>query len=163
MKFRISIVFISILFLSTSSFIHSGIHKSLKADCSHDYANKLSVETKSTVNLLCNSLHLETKLRLEVVIVPLLDQLTEEEYAVKYFQKFAQTDSSFPEYGIVVLISFSDRKIRIELGKVAATRMSNSEAKEIIEKDFIPYFRQGQLNPGVSNGVKAIVDWYSVH
>ncbi|MBM9498696.1 TPM domain-containing protein [Leptospira sp. 201903071] len=163
MKFGILLFLYFALFLSPFSFLYSGIQKSLKTDCAHDYANKLSVETKSTVNLLCNSLYMETKLRLEVVIVALLDNLTEEEYAVKYFQKYSQNDMSFSEYGIVVLISFSDRKIRIELGRVAAERMSNSEAKEIIEKDFIPYFRQGQLNLGVSNGVKAIVDWFSIH
>ncbi|PJZ52110.1 TPM domain-containing protein [Leptospira adleri] len=158
MSFRIYSVLLFVFYLSTAPFIYGGIQK----NCSHDYANKLSLETRSTVNLLCSSLYMDTKLRLEVVIVPLLDNLTEEEYAVKYFQKFAQTDSSFFENGIVVLISFSDRKIRIELGKAAAERMSNSEAKEIIEKDFIPYFRQGLLSPGVSNGVKAIVDWYSI-
>ncbi|AOP36328.1 hypothetical protein A0128_20125 [Leptospira tipperaryensis] len=163
MKFRILLVLFFAFSLLASSSIYSGIQKNSKADCSHDYANKLSVETKSMINLLCNSLYMETKFRLEVVIVALLDNLTEEEYAVKYFQKYAQSDISFSEYGIVVLISFSDRKIRIELGKIAAEKMSNSEAKEIIEKDFIPYFRQGQLNPGVSNGVKAIVDWFSIH
>ncbi|MBM9578146.1 TPM domain-containing protein [Leptospira sp. 201903070] len=163
MKFRIFLVLFLVLYFTSSFSIYSGIQKILKADCAHDYANKLSAETKSNINLLCNSLYLDTKLRLEVVIVALLDNLTEEEYAVKYFQKYAQSDPSFSEYGIVVLISFSDRKIRIELGKIAAERMSNSEAKEIIEKDFIPYFRQGQLNPGVSNGVKAIVDWFSIH
>ncbi len=59
--------------------------------------------------------------------------------------------------GIVIVISKSLRKMRIQNGYGPGYVLSHDLAKKLIEEDFIPQFKQGNYFEGTSNGVKSVI------
>ena len=59
--------------------------------------------------------------------------------------------------GIVIGISSGYRKMRISNGDGIEKLLDDSETKNIIDNDFIPFFRQANYYGGTLNGLKAII------
>jgi len=59
--------------------------------------------------------------------------------------------------GILIGISMGYRRIRIQNGYGIEKILSNQETKEIIDKDFIPFFKQSKYFEGTLNGLKALI------
>lgn len=149
--------------LLIASVLSAGIQKPPTNECFRDQTSSFTQKTKSEILRLCNAFYLHNKLKLVVVIVPSLENLSVEDYAAQEFGKFSEKDASFVDSGIVILLCFKEREIRIELGGIASARMSNSQAKEMIDQEFIPYFKQGKLESGVVKGVSSVVKWFDAH
>lgn len=58
--------------------------------------------------------------------------------------------------GVLVLIAWQDRKVRIEVGSGLEDMLTNALAKQIIEEYMLPSFRQNDLNTGIVRGVEGI-------
>ncbi len=59
--------------------------------------------------------------------------------------------------GILVTLAMSERKIRIELGKGMEKYISDETAGEIIQRDFVPFFRQSKYYEGVQAGLASLM------
>jgi uncharacterized protein len=59
--------------------------------------------------------------------------------------------------GILIGISKGYRRIRIQNGYGVVKILSNNETKEIIDKSFIPFFKDGKYFEGTANGLKALM------
>lgn len=59
--------------------------------------------------------------------------------------------------GILIGISRSFRKIRIQNGSGIEKVLPNAATKKIIDESFIPFFRKGQYYEGVLNGLKTLM------
>lgn len=130
--------------------------------CFQDYGRNLSFATEARILELCNTARQQAQISLAVVTIPSLGTMPIESYATAIGNEWAKKDD-FRGNGVIVLLSFSDRQIRIHLDDRAARRMSDEKAKSIIQTAFIPRFRQGEIDLGTTEGVQAIVDWYRVH
>lgn len=130
--------------------------------CLQDYGENLSDETEKELLEFCAVALKEAKISLAIVTIPSLNGWSIEAYAQAIGNEWTRKDD-YSGNGVIVLLSFSDRKIRIELDERAAKRMSDAKAKSIIETVFIPRFRQGQNDLGTTEGVQAIVDWFRLH
>jgi len=62
--------------------------------------------------------------------------------------------------GVLLLVAIKDRKARIELG-AAYARDRDSDARKIMDKKILPYFRNDQYDKGIQNGVRAIISEFS--
>jgi uncharacterized protein len=60
--------------------------------------------------------------------------------------------------GILIGISKGYRRIRIQNGPGIVKILSNQETKEIIDKDFIPSFKETKYFEGTLNGLKALME-----
>jgi uncharacterized protein len=58
-------------------------------------------------------------------------------------------------YGILLLVSKGDRKARIELG-AGWTRERDAASKNIMERDIVPRFKQGDYSGGILAGVRQL-------
>ncbi len=58
--------------------------------------------------------------------------------------------------GVLILVSVSDRKMRIELGS-GYSRNRDNEMKSIIDNSFIPYFNQDEYQKGIRIGTIEII------
>ncbi|MBL7747751.1 MAG: TPM domain-containing protein [Chitinophagaceae bacterium] len=58
--------------------------------------------------------------------------------------------------GIGILISPNVRKIRIEVGLGLEAKLTNREAKNIIDTVIIPLFKKGEYFTGITKGLEAI-------
>jgi uncharacterized protein len=61
------------------------------------------------------------------------------------------------ENGILIGISRSFRKIRIQNGGGIEKLLPNADTKKIIDEAFIPFFRKGQYYEGVVSGLKTLM------
>ena len=59
---------------------------------------------------------------------------------------------------MLVLVAPNDRKVRIEVGCGLESVITNDEAAEVIAKDMIPEFKQGDMAGGTLAGVDALVE-----
>ncbi len=59
--------------------------------------------------------------------------------------------------GVLVLIAQSDRAIRLEVGYGLEGAVPDAVAKRLIEEDFLPRFREGDIYGGLSEGVDRLI------
>ncbi|MBL8710656.1 MAG: TPM domain-containing protein, partial [Rhodospirillaceae bacterium] len=59
--------------------------------------------------------------------------------------------------GIVFLIAPNERELRIEVGYGLEANLPDATAHEIIQSDIIPYFKQGEMEAGITAGLYAIL------
>jgi uncharacterized protein len=59
--------------------------------------------------------------------------------------------------GMLIGISRSFRKIRIQNGSGIEKVLPNADTKKIIDESFIPFFRKGQYYEGLRNGLKTLM------
>jgi uncharacterized protein len=59
--------------------------------------------------------------------------------------------------GVLILICRAYRKIRINTGYGIESRMTNAEAKRIIEEEIVPEFREGKFYEGTRKGLIAVM------
>lgn len=130
--------------------------------CLQDYGGNLSDETEKELLEICAVALKEAKISLAIVTIPSLNGWSIEAYAQAIGNEWARRDD-YSGNGVIVLLSFTDRKIRIDLDESTAKRMSDAKAKAIIQTVFIPRFREGQNDLGTTEGVQAIVDWFRAH
>jgi uncharacterized protein len=60
--------------------------------------------------------------------------------------------------GILIGISKGYRRIRIQNGAGIVKILSNQETKEIIDKSFLPFFKDGKYFEGTVNGLQALIN-----
>jgi uncharacterized protein len=59
--------------------------------------------------------------------------------------------------GIALLVLNSEKKVRIEVGRGLEEKLTNDEAKRVIDELIIPEFKKGNYYSGVLNGLQAIM------
>ncbi|GAA4236369.1 TPM domain-containing protein [Postechiella marina] len=60
--------------------------------------------------------------------------------------------------GILIILAKNDKKIAINTGYGVEHLLTDAMSKRIIERDIIPYFKQGNFYGGLNNGTDAIFD-----
>lgn len=122
-----------------------------------DKAGVLSPSTVSSLNAKLQAYEQETSNQVVVYLMPEVPA----DYATEDF-----TQRTFASWGVgqkeknngVVLFVFpKSRKMRIEVGYGLEGALPDARAKQIIENQIKPAFKQGDFNGGVTRGVDAIL------
>jgi len=119
----------------------SGIHV-------EDAAHILSSEQIAHLEEIAKALDSRTSAELAVVTIDSLEGLTVEEYAVDLFNRFG-IGKKDKDNGVLVLMSLSDRKARIEVGYGLEGAMTDALSKRLIENYGIPNFKEGNYPKGL--------------
>ena len=98
-----------------------------------------------------------TSNQIAVLTVPSLDGEVLEEYSLRVGRTWAlgQADKN---NGVLFLIAVTERKIRIEVGYGLEGDLPDITAKRIIDNEMTPYFRKGDFDAGVVQGVRTTMD-----
>lgn len=59
--------------------------------------------------------------------------------------------------GVILLVAPNERKVRIAVGYGLEQRLPNALCEEILARDVLPRFREGDLAAGIDAGVNALV------
>lgn len=121
----------------------------------NDYANILSNETKEYIMNKSKLINNADGTQIVVVTVKTLEGNSIEDYAVDLFRKFKIGDSK-KNNGILLLISTSDRALRIEVGYGLEGIINDGKAGRIRDEMMIPYLKNNDWNNGIKNGYDAI-------
>jgi uncharacterized protein len=121
----------------------------------NDFANVLSVNTRSSLTGLIGELERKTTAQIAVVTVSTVAPLEIEGYAVKLFEKWGIGQAG-KDNGVLLLIAMRERKMRIEVGYGLEGAIPDALAKVIIDQHIIPAFKEGKYNEGVAKGAVGI-------
>jgi uncharacterized protein len=59
--------------------------------------------------------------------------------------------------GVLLVVAPNEHKVRIEVGRGLERILTNEIAKEIIDKNILPSFREGDYAGGIRDGVNAVL------
>jgi uncharacterized protein len=119
-------------------------------------ANLLNPQTKAKVNQMLSQLEAENGTEIAVVTVPdTAPASTSKQFATKLFNYWGIGKKGINN-GVLLLISKSDRHVQIEIGYGVEEVLPNVRIKEIIDKQIIPYFKQGDFAGGTLAGTTAL-------
>jgi uncharacterized protein len=93
--------------------------------------------------------------QIQVLSIESLDGENVEQYTIKLMDQEKIGDEKKDD-GLLFLISKNDKKMRIEVGQGLEGSLPDVNAKRIIDDIIKPYFRQGQMNEGLIQGLVAI-------
>lgn len=127
----------------------------------HDRAATISEADKDTLLRLQQDVFAEAEIPIVVVTINRMSDYlpgtpTIERTARTWFDSWG-IGSQQNNNGILVLISKGDRKGRIELGQAWGHRF-DSHCKRVMDKNMIPYFKQGDYGGGIVAGVDKLAD-----
>ena len=91
-----------------------------------------------------------------VVIVRSLRGYSIEEYA-RSLGNYWGIGTRDKNNGLLLVVAPNEHKVRIEVGRGLETVVTDNIAEEIIDKDILPHFRDGNYAAGISEGVNAIL------
>lgn len=121
----------------------------------NDFANILSDKTEQSVFNISRQIEQKTTAQLVVVTVPNMNGLTVEEYANNLYNKWGigQKDKN---NGVLLIISKSERKIRIEVGYGLEGAINDAKAGRILDNVAIPYLKNDDYDTAVTNVEKEL-------
>lgn len=121
-----------------------------------DDANVLSSSTETSITELLQSEYDSTSNTIVVYTFPTLDGASIEGYANEVYNKW-NIGSKENNNGVLFIIAVDDRKMRIEVGYGLEPYLTDLESNSILESDVKPYFKKGDFESGITNGVNGIL------
>jgi uncharacterized protein len=120
-----------------------------------DRANVLSPTTEAQINRLVTELEAQNGSELAVVTVPQTTPLTPKEFATALFNRW-RIGKRGQDNGVLFLISVEDRRTEVETGYGAESVLPDARVGRILDRNVIPYFRQGNYDRGILLGTQAL-------
>lgn len=152
------ILFIICSFLSVSLSAQN-FPKPLSGRMVHDFANQISSRDEQIIERQLRALNDSTSTQIAVVTINSLDGYSIAEYATNLGHKWGVGDKD-KDNGIVILFKpksyNSNGEVFISVGYGLEGAVPDATAKMIIEKEMIPYFREGKVSAGISQAVSTL-------
>lgn len=125
-----------------------------------DQANIISPETEVRLNEILNEFNRETSNQILVVTVNDLCGYDKSEFTYTLGEKWGVGQKEF-DNGVVLMVkphgSAGDRHTFIAVGYGLEGAIPDAISKRIVEKELIPYFKQGDFEGGILNGVTTLM------
>lgn len=152
---------ILILILLCSTFVVNAqnIPEPMKGRMVNDFANVLSNNEEAGLEAQLRMFNDSTSTQIAVVTVKSLDGMDISQYATELGHKWGVgTDGK--DNGIVILFkpktADSNGQVFIAVGYGLEGAVPDATAKMIVEKEMIPYFKQGKTGAGISQAVSTL-------
>ena len=123
----------------------------------NDYADMLSRSTEEHLELMLQELEASDATQIVVLTVPSLDGDSLEDFSIRVADQWKIGQKNL-DNGAILLIAKADRKLRIEVGYGLEGRLTDLMAGRIISNIIVPRFKAGQIDQGITEGVKAMVE-----
>lgn len=117
----------------------------------NDYAEIMSPEAEMFLESILKTF----KPEIAVLTVKDLSRMSIEEYSMKVADEWKVGDIDKDD-GVILLVSTSDRKVRIEVGYGSEEKINDAKAGRILDENVIPYFKNDDWERGILEGVLAI-------
>lgn len=123
----------------------------------NDYADMLSSSTEAHLDLLLQDLEASDATQIVVLTIPSLDGDSLEDFSIRVADQWKIGQKNL-DNGAILLVAKADRKLRIEVGYGLEGRLTDLMAGRIISRIIVPRFKAGQIDQGITEGVKAMVE-----
>ena len=122
----------------------------------NDFANIIPDDTQAQLETTLQDYEVKTTNEVVVVTVSSLEGNDIESYAVGLARKWG-VGKEGKDNGVVILVAPNEREVRIEVGYGLEGVLPDGKAGEIIRKDIIPRFKEGNMPEGIVAGVTAVM------
>lgn len=122
----------------------------------NDYAELLDADEEKLLN---DSLQLLEKLSSTQVFIAIVENIPESSYLEKFSHDLAtdwKIGTKGNNNGVLLLVSLSDRKMRIEVGYGLEGVLTDALSRRIIDNEILPEFKTRNYFTGLANGATAI-------
>ena len=123
----------------------------------NDYASLLSPSTVSQLESMLEELEESDSTQIVVLTIPSLEGETIEDFSLEVAETW-QIGHEGSDNGALLVISSGDRKLRIEVGYGLEGRLTDMVCGRIIRHVIVPRFKEGRFDPGVLEGVQAMIE-----
>ncbi|MFT3796564.1 TPM domain-containing protein [Flavobacterium sp.] len=124
-----------------------------------DFEKTFDKEQTKNLNKLISDFEKETSIEIAIITFDTKYDSDEEFHKNTLFvANWIGVGKKYLDNGIVIEISNTSRKIRIENGNGIELILSDQETKEIIDNEFIPNFENKEFYRGTFNGVLKIIE-----
>ncbi|WP_264830919.1 YgcG family protein, partial [Escherichia coli] len=96
-----------------------------------------------------------TQVQIAVLIIPTTKDETIEQYATRVFNNWRLGDAKRND-GILIIVAWSDRTVRIQVGYGLEEKVTDALAGDIIRSNMIPAFKQQKLAKGLELAIIAL-------
>jgi len=120
-----------------------------------DKADIINAADESSLNNYLTTISDSTGTQIAVLTIPSLEGEDLEGYSMKVVEdwKLGQKDE---DNGVLLLVSYEDRKIRIEVGYGLEGTLTDAKSGLIIRNVIAPNFQNGDYSEGIVEGVESI-------
>ncbi|MDH5179906.1 MAG: TPM domain-containing protein [Gammaproteobacteria bacterium] len=122
----------------------------------NDYAGILSPYTAGQIAALLENHEMQTGNQIAVLTLDSLEGEVLEDFANRVFRRWGLGQKE-KNNGVLLMISRSDRKLRIEVGYGLEGVLTDAGSSRIIQTTIVPYFKRGDFNNGILAGAQAII------
>ncbi|SFV57303.1 Beta-propeller domains of methanol dehydrogenase type [hydrothermal vent metagenome] len=143
------------------SYLHgANIYPQPQDDYVNDYAQVLSPSDSTKIYKMFEDLEYQTGIEAVVVTINSMEDYettdnTINSFATNLFNNWGIGHKDKND-GVLILVSIQDRKCRIELG-AGYSGQYNSDMKQIIDNQMIPYFKTENYSQGITQGAKSVI------
>ena len=156
----IALLFVSVTYVSINAASDVKLPTVLKDTFVYDQANFLNDEEESKINHLLVELEKCTTIEFAVITIPSLDDLTIEEYANEMANKLG-IGKADKDNGILLLISKTDSRVRLEIGNGLQGILTDSISGRILDNYFVPNRENDDYDKAMSETVQAVINTLS--
>jgi uncharacterized protein len=121
----------------------------------NDFANILLPEQASILEQRLDAFDDSTSNQIAIVTIPTLGDYDIETYANKLFRTWG-IGSSKHDNGILILVAVNDHRMRIEVGRGLEGAVPDITAKDIIDNDLAPNFRENNYYRGFDEAISSL-------
>lgn len=122
----------------------------------NDYAHLLSPATVSQLDNALRNFEQKESTQIVVLTIPTLAGDSLEDFSIRVAEKWKIGQKGL-DNGAILLIAKKERKIRIEVGYGLEGKLTDLVSGRIIRNIILPWFKQGNFDQGVLNGVGAMM------
>lgn len=123
----------------------------------NDYGNMISATAESRLDVVLRQLEESDSTQVVVLTIPDLKNEALEDYALKVAETWGIGQKEY-DNGALLLVSRSDRLVRIEVGYGLEGRLTDLLAGRIVDYAILPNFKAGRFDEGFIAGVEAIAE-----
>ena len=122
----------------------------------NDYANLLSPATISQLESSLRYFEQQESTQIVVLTVPSLEGDSIEDFSMRVAEGWKIGQKNI-DNGAILLIAKQEKKVRIEVGYGLEGKLTDLVSGRIIHDIIVPWFKQGNFDQGVLNGVTAMM------
>ena len=120
-----------------------------------DITGTLSTSEQQSLTQQLQDITQKTRAQVAVLIVPSTGDDSIEQYATRVFDNWRLGDAKRND-GILIIVAWSDRTVRIQVGYGLEEKVTDALAGDIIRSNMIPAFKQQKLAKGLELAIIAL-------
>jgi uncharacterized protein len=116
-----------------------------------DYAEIIDAKTELAIGLLSGALEDKHKTKLVILTVESTSPLELADFAAAVFREWGLSPDD-----LLFLVAVRDGKVRLEPGARLSRALTDARLQEIMEREIMPQFREGNFSQGALRGAVAL-------